>query len=58
MEHDAPHHGVTAGACAVMPGRGPIGGQSAVTTGGTVIKRAIPIGDAEGHARMLNGRTS
>lgn len=58
MENDEPHHGLTAGACVVMPARGPMDGQSAVTTGGTAIKRAIPIGDAEGHARMLNGRTS
>jgi hypothetical protein len=35
-----------------------MGGQSAVATGGAAIKRAIPIGGAEGDARMLNGRTS
>jgi hypothetical protein len=35
-----------------------MGGQSAVATGGAAITRAIPIGDAEGHAYMLNGRTS
>jgi hypothetical protein len=57
MENDAPHHGLTPGACTAIPGRGPMGGPRAVATGGGAIKPAIPIGDAEGHAGMLNGRT-